>query len=56
MPRRTFLELGVKGAVAVAATPLLMERLLASAGPAGLRPAAASVDRALLDKVLRTAL
>jgi len=56
MPRRTFLELGVKGAVAVAATPLLMERLLAGASPAGLRPAAASVDRALLDKVIRKAL
>lgn len=56
IPRRAFLEMGFKGAVAVAATPLLMERLLAASGPADLRPAALPVERPLLDKVIRKAL
>ena len=55
IPRRAFLEMGFKGAVAVAATPLLMERLLAASGPADLRPAALPVERPLLDKVIRKA-
>ena len=56
MPRRRFLELGVKGGLAVAATPLLMDTLLASASPASLAAPAVEVEKDVLDRVLRKAL
>jgi TldD protein len=55
IPRRRFLEMGFKGAVAVAATPMLLERLLAS--PAGtLAAPALDIGKATLDRVIRKAL
>ena len=53
IPRRRFLELGVKGGVALAATPLLLDTLLAAPVPAA--PPLA-VDKAVLDRVLARAL
>ncbi len=56
MPRRRFLEMGLKGGLAVAATPLLLDRLLASSSPAALAPPPLAIDKAVLDRVIRRAL
>lgn len=56
IPRRRFLEWGLKGGVAVAATPWLMETLLASASPRVLAPPPLPLDKAMLDRVLQRAL
>lgn len=55
IPRRRFLSLGIKGGVALAATPALLKQLLASGPPTGgaVRPA---LDPQLLDRVIRKAL
>ena len=56
IPRRRFLEVGLKGGLAVAAGPALIERLFAAGGPAALQPPAFQADRAMLDRVIRKAL
>ena len=56
IPRRRFLEVGLKGGLAVAAGPALIERLFAAGGPAALQPPAFQGDRAMLDRVIRKAL
>jgi TldD protein len=56
VPRRRFLEVGLKGSLAFAAGPALIERLFASGAPAALQPAAFQADRAMLDRVIRKAL
>jgi len=56
IPRRRFLEVGLKGGLAVAAGPSLFERLFAAGGPAALQPPAFQADRAMLDRVIRKAL
>jgi len=55
IPRRRFLELGVKGGMVVAATPALLTQLLScSGGTSG--AAGINADRSLLDKVIARAL
>lgn len=56
IPRRRFLELGVKGAVALAATPFLMDTLLANSSSGSLAAPRLTVDKAMLDRVIRKAL
>ena len=56
LPRRKFLEMGVKGGLALAATPALMRELLAKAGPGTLPAAGPAVDKAVLDRVVAKAL
>ncbi|MFB3852630.1 MAG: TldD/PmbA family protein [Vicinamibacterales bacterium] len=56
IPRRRFLQVGLRGAVAAAATPLILEQFLACSRSTDPQPAAEPVDRALLDKVIRKAL
>jgi TldD protein len=53
IPRRTFLEVGLKGGLALAAVPASFERLFA-AGPLAAPPI--EMDPALLDRVIRKAL
>jgi TldD protein len=52
MPRRKFLDMGLKGSVALAASPALLRRLLAA--PAG--GTRIEIDPGLLDKTIRKAL
>ncbi len=54
IPRRTFLELGLKGSLALAATPAFVETLLAG-GPS-LAPAPLAVDKAMVNRIVRKAL
>ena len=54
MPRRKFLDMGLKGSVALAASPALLKRLLA-ASPAT-RGTPIEIDPRLLDKTIRKAL
>ena len=56
IPRRRFLEVGLKGGLAVAITPAFVERLFAAGAPGALQPATAPSDRAMLDRVIRRAL
>ena len=56
IPRRRFLELGVRGGLALAATPSLVGTLLADASPGALRPPSIGPDKATLDRVIRKAL
>ena len=56
IPRRRFLEVGLKGGLAVAITPAFVERLFAAGAPGALQPATAPADRAMLDRVIRRAL
>ena len=56
IPRRRFLEVGLKGGLAAALTPAMVERLFASGAPSTLPPAATAIDRAMLDRVIRKAL
>ncbi len=54
IPRRKFLELGLKGGFAVVAAPTLLDGLLSGAPMP--RPSAGTYDPALLDRVIRKAL
>ncbi len=56
IPRRKFLEMSVKGGLALAATPALMKELLGKAGPGALPAAGLAVDKAVLDRVVAKAL
>ncbi len=56
MPRRRFLEMGLKGGLALAATPALLDTLLAASPPAALALPPLALDRAMLDRVIRRAL
>jgi TldD protein len=56
VPRRRFLELGLKGGLALAATPVLLDTLLAASSPALLAPPPLALDKAMLDRVIRKAL
>jgi len=56
VPRRRFLRMGLTGGLALAATPVLLDRLLAAASPAALAPPPLALDRAMLDRVIRKAL
>ncbi|MGE5361098.1 MAG: TldD/PmbA family protein [Bacteroidales bacterium] len=56
IPRRRFLEVGLKGGLALAATPVLVDRLLAGGAPGALAPAPLALDTAMLDRVIRKAL
>lgn len=56
IPRRTFLSVGLKGGVALAATPALAGRLLADRLPGELAPPPLDLDRATVDRVIRKAL
>jgi TldD protein len=56
IPRRKFLEMGVKGGLALAATPALMRDLLARSGPGALPAGGPAVDKAVLDRVIAKAL
>jgi TldD protein len=56
IPRRKFLEVGLKGGLAVAVSPALIERLYAAGASPAPPPAAAQVDRAMLDRVISKAL
>ena len=56
IPRRRFLQVGLKGGVALAATPLLLDTLLAASSPAALVPAPLALDKAMLDRIIRKAL
>ena len=55
IPRRKFLELGLKGSVAIAATPALLSQLISCKGN---QPGASKLemDPALLDRILKKAL
>ena len=56
IPRRKFLELSLKGGVAVAATPGLLEQLLAGTSSAGLPAAVLQLEKPMLDRVIKKAL
>lgn len=56
IPRRKFLELGLKGGIALAATPTLMTQLLAGTGDGALPATGIDMDRKLLGKTIRKAL
>jgi TldD protein len=56
IPRRRFLEVGLKGGLAIAAAPVVVDRLFASSSPATLAPPPLTVDKAMLDRVIRKAL
>jgi TldD protein len=56
IPRRKFLEMGLKGSIALAATPTLMSHLVARASPDTLPTATLNLDRELFNKTLRKAL
>jgi TldD protein len=56
IPRRRFLEMGVKGSLALAATPALLKELLGKAGPGALPAAGPAVEKAVLDRVIAKAL
>jgi TldD protein len=53
IPRRKFLGLGIKGGLALAATPALLEYLASCSQPA---PVGMEIDKSLLDKVIAHAL
>ncbi len=53
IPRRRFLEVGVKAGAALAVTPVLFDTLLAAPAAA---PPSVAVDRAMLDRVIARAL
>jgi len=56
IPRRKFLEIGARGAIALAATPSLLSTLLASAPAGDLQLPTLELDKAVLDRVIRKAL
>ncbi|MBN2206321.1 MAG: TldD/PmbA family protein [Candidatus Aminicenantes bacterium] len=50
------MEMGIKGGLALAATPALVRELLGKAGPGALPSAGPAVDKAVLDRVVAKAL
>ena len=56
VPRRRFLEVGLKGGVAIAASPFLVDTFLSTTASGTLQAAPLAVDRAMIDRVLRKAL
>jgi TldD protein len=56
IPRRKFLEIGMKGGVALAATPTLLSALLSGCSGSKLSLPRAELDKAMLDRVIRKAL
>jgi len=56
IPRRKFLEMGVKGGLAIAASPILLKDLLAKTGPGDLPAVGPALDKAVLDRVVARAL
>ncbi|MBE3098154.1 MAG: TldD/PmbA family protein, partial [Planctomycetes bacterium] len=56
IPRRTFINVGLKGGLALAATPTLVGRLLAGGTSGALEPPRLEMDKAMLDRVIRRAL
>src|SRR4030042_1936229 len=56
IPRRKFREMGVKGGLAIAASPVMIKELLARAGPGALPAAGPGLDKAVLDRVVARAL
>jgi len=56
IPRRRFLEVGLKGGLALAALPAAVERLLAAGTPRGAASPPIDADPAMLDRVVRKAL
>lgn len=56
VPRRTFLGWGLKGGLALAASPLLVNGLLEAAAPRVLSAPDLPIDKAMLDRVIRRAL
>jgi len=56
IPRRTFLEWGIKGGIVAVAAPLVLNRVLSSGALAGSVSPVVPLEPALLDKVLRKAL
>ncbi len=56
MPRRRFLELGLKSGIAIAVTPPLLSTVIPDSGPLVDQPAALEVEKAMLDRVILRAL
>ena len=56
IPRRKFLEVGLKGGLAMAAAPSVIERLFAAGAPGALLAPPVQMDPAVLDRVIRKAL
>ncbi len=56
MPRRKFLEMGVKGGLVIAATPPLLTHMVSCSGPLGRSAPALDMDKATLDRVIARAL
>jgi len=56
IPRRTFLEVGLKGGLGMAAVPTAIERLFALGAPQALVAPPVQMDPAVLDRVIRKAL
>jgi len=56
IPRRRFLEVGLKGGLATAAAPSVIERLFAAGAPGSLLAPPVQMDPAVLDRVIRKAL
>ena len=56
IPRRRFLEVGLKGGLAMAAAPSVIERLFAAGAPGSLLAPPVQMDPAVLDRVIRKAL
>lgn len=56
IPRRKFLEVGLKGGLAIAAVPGTIERLFAAGAPGALMAPPVQMDPAVLDRVIRKAL
>ena len=56
IPRRRFLEVGLKGGLAIAALPAAIDRLFAAGTPGAAGDPAVQADPAMLDRVIRKAL
>jgi TldD protein len=55
IPRRKFLEMGMKGGLLIAASPMIMSKLISCSSPAIAGPGL-DLDRSVLDKVIAKAL
>jgi len=56
IPRRKFLEIGARGGIALAATPSLLNTLLASTRSGDVQLPTLELDKTMLDRVIRKAL
>jgi TldD protein len=56
VPRRRFLEVSLKGGLAIAASPFLADSFLSTTAPGTLQAAPLALDKAMLDRVIRKAL